>query len=809
MRKNITLLLFMSVLTNHIWGQATIEGTITSDKDGIIIPGVNVYTQELKHGTASTTDGSYSLNVEDAGDYTLIFSTIGYDHKEVKISVKEHENVHVDVKLEESNFRMNEVIVVGENEDNKTIKKIKQSPMAVSIIDGRDFKGRVSGVNEILSRTAGIKIRQEGGLGSNAKISVHGLEGNRVAIFINGFALNSPDGSFNINDIAIDIIERIEVYKGIVPAEFGGDGLGGAINIVTREVDCDVLGASIEGGTYGLRKYNLMAKKLFDKPGIQIAAAVMHSEATNNYEMDLTDFDHALDPETYSHCTRLNDEYMSRMLFAGITFTKLWFDKIEFEFPWYKNYKGIQAITFDSRSAHRHGTNFMPVIKLEKHDFFVKGLDFKSSFVTPIIESHLVDTTTTMYYWDGQTTPSSRGETDDHRMNYSTDKTKEARHKLNLKYKISDQHTLNLNNQYVYSKNTPNDPYLADYLGFDPSAFPSKMQSNVTGLSHEYFSKNKRLQNLFSIKSYNIDSEIFRTTEKLIDEAATKQTPAQTTNNSLQFGFNEGVAYEIYNGTRLKLAFEHAVRLPRPHELFGDGLGIIPGHDLKPEKSNNVNLGLLMNHYNMLGTQRLQFEVGTFYKDVKDMIKLGPTPDGKLTHDNMQNILIKGFETEIKLDITPQWYVYGNFTYQDLRNNKEFKTDDKTSKNDTYNKRVPNIPWLFYNAGIEYHRSGLFKKELTRIYYDFSYIHEYHYDWKMSDRKDNEFRWKIPSQAIHYAGIQQSFLNNLVSINIEIANIFNQKAYDNHKMPLPGRTIMAKIKYSWFRDKAEGGAMGL
>ena len=55
-------------------------------------------------------------------------------------------------------------------------------------------------------------------------MSIHGLEGKRVAIYIDGFPLNSPDGSFDINDIPIDAIKYIEIYKGIVPAEYGSTG---------------------------------------------------------------------------------------------------------------------------------------------------------------------------------------------------------------------------------------------------------------------------------------------------------------------------------------------------------------------------------------------------------------------------------------------------------------------------------------------------------------------------------------------------------------------------------------------------------
>ena len=92
----------------------------------------------------------------------------------------------------------------------------------------------------------------------------------RVAIYIDGFPLNSPDGSFDINDIPIDAIKYIEIYKGIVPAEYGSDGLGGAINVVTREDECDLVGFT-RGVCFIWYFQNVsQCKKMFEKPGIQI-----------------------------------------------------------------------------------------------------------------------------------------------------------------------------------------------------------------------------------------------------------------------------------------------------------------------------------------------------------------------------------------------------------------------------------------------------------------------------------------------------------------------------------------------------------
>ena len=113
-------------------------------------------------------------------------------------------------------------------------------------------------------------------------MSIHGLEGKRVAIYIDGFPLNSPDGSFDINDIPIDAIKYIEIYKGIVPAEYGSDGLGGAINDVTIGDEGDLVGCTQEFDSFGTAKTLVSVTKTLDKTGMQIVGGYFHNQSENN-----------------------------------------------------------------------------------------------------------------------------------------------------------------------------------------------------------------------------------------------------------------------------------------------------------------------------------------------------------------------------------------------------------------------------------------------------------------------------------------------------------------------------------------------
>ena len=66
-----------------------------------------------------------------------------------------------------------------------------------------------------------------------------------------------------------------------------------------------------------------------------------------------------------------------------------------------------------------------------------------------------------------------------------------------------------------------------------------------------------------------------------------------------------------------------------------------------------------------------------------------------------------GVEFEAKADVLPFFYAYVNTTYQDLRDIRDYETTS-TVPNPTKNKRMPNIPYLMANAGIEFHQENLF-----------------------------------------------------------------------------------------------------
>ena len=795
----------LCLCTTVLSAQNILRGKIIDKETGLPISGAYISIKNTKQKTVSDKTGNYQIDILSNGTCIVEVSFVGY--KRVRQVIVLNGNITKDFFLESSANVLNEVVVRGSSQQAE-INRIRQSPMAVTVVDGSKLRGRSSGIEEILTRTSGIKVRKTGGLGSASRISVHGLEGKRVAVYINGFPLNSPDGSFDINDIPIDVIKYIEVYKGIVPAEYGGDGLGGAINIVTREDECDLVGFTQELASFGTSKTLTSAQKLFAKSGILFNVAFFKNKSKNNYTMSWPVFETNLPVSEYRKVRRNNDYYDADFYHVGIGFRKLYFDKLDLECAFYRNKKGIQSLNFDSQHAYMKGFNIMPTLHIEKDDFIFKGLEMKSSLVIPIIQTSLIDTTTTRRQWDGTITQ-AMGETEDNLLNESHNRQFELRNKFNLKYTFG-QHTFNINDQLALSDYHPKDERMNDYLGFDPSSFPSKMISNNIGLCHLYASSNHRFQNSLTISIYYLKSKIFRTSDAL-SKAQMKDAsaPKQTSVNKTYYGFSEGVSYEFWKGVRGKFSFSHNVRLPDTGELFGNGMSIKPSVNLLPEIGDNLNVETIIDIRNVMGLTRVQWETNFYYMYIQNMIRLFPA-DIRSIYTNLGKTSTMGFDTDLKVDVTPNIYTYFNLTLQDIRDRQKWLNDAKGTDNPTYNKHVPNIPSFYFNYGLEYHAENLLgRNELSRIYMDVSHVGEFDWGWQMSTLSYQRKKWIIPSNDVFTIGLQQSFWHNNISLSFEVENIFDKENYMEFKMPLQGRTFKTKLRFNLFRDKTSGGAMSL
>ena len=97
-----------------------------------------------------------------------------------------HNDEIVSERVSDSTFMKKEPVSLHEVQvmGRSKIRKLKESAMPVSVIGEQQLQGTANNINDVLARTVGVTIRNTGGLGSASRISVRGLEGKRIGMYI-------------------------------------------------------------------------------------------------------------------------------------------------------------------------------------------------------------------------------------------------------------------------------------------------------------------------------------------------------------------------------------------------------------------------------------------------------------------------------------------------------------------------------------------------------------------------------------------------------------------------------------------------
>ena len=752
-----------------------IIGTVYDVNDNSPLAGATVYIEELERGVISDNEGVFRITDIPDGTYTLKVQFLGYRPQEKTVRTDKG-NRSNDIGLKPESMSLSEVII----SEKSQARLLREQAMPVSVISMQQLQGTVSDIQSILAKTVGVTIRASGGMGSTSRLSVRGLEGKRIGFFIDETPMADQSDFLDLNDIPIDMIDRIEIYKGVVPAKFGGSAMGGAVNIVIKEYPDHYADVSYQRESYNTNRFQTVLKKNDRKHGLVYGVGGGINYADNDYVME-SPYIKGL------KIKRDHDTYKKVLMGGSMKAHNWWFDEVELEPVYLRTYHEIQGIDTDIRYAHTKSDGFLLNFKLEKDDFFVEGLDFDMSTAVAYTRYHMTDTAKTYYDWTGEGYPTPSvygGEITSNRFASDSDNRKlTLLNKLYIEYLISKRNSLIFNSVLQTADGRPSDDLKILSLGKKVD-FDSRMRSWVVGLTYDYRSLDQRFLNSLTGRYYwyGMDTRYQNIYVNVPSEPITLRKTS--------WGYSEAMRYRITPGLMAKLSGGYDVRIPAENELLGDGATITPARDLLPERNLSANAGLL---YDLTGIHpsNMQIEVNGFYMHVDDMIRFVKGILGA-QYQNFGQMRTLGVEAEVKADMLPCLYGYVNATYQDLRDTREHEAGTEMP-NPTKGKRMPNIPYLMSNAGLEFHKENLFggTGQNTRLFADMSFIEEYFYDFELTK---NEKR-RIPRSLTFDLGFEHSFFDQRLYISGSIKNVADATVISEYNCPLPGRTLGLKLRY--------------
>lgn len=201
---------------------------MSDGQSGESILGANVYVKSTGRGTPSNLYGFYSITLPE-GDYTLVYSFIGYESIEKEVDL--HENKSITVELGAGAIMTDEAVVEAESGENTEstqmgrveleVEKIKTLPAFMGEVDIMKTIQFLPGIQSTSEGSSGFYVRG-GGPDQNLILLDNAVVYNASHLF----------GFFSIFNA--DAVKNIEVIKGGMPANYGGR-LASVLNISLKE----------------------------------------------------------------------------------------------------------------------------------------------------------------------------------------------------------------------------------------------------------------------------------------------------------------------------------------------------------------------------------------------------------------------------------------------------------------------------------------------------------------------------------------------------------------------------------------------
>lgn len=676
------------------------------------------------------------------------------------------------------------VTVVGKGRS----QQLREGAFAVGAVDVRGKA--VQTLDELVNRSSGVRIRETGGMGSDFELSLNGMSGNSVRYFIDGVPLEVRGGEVNLANLPVSTIERVEIYKGVVPAHLGADALGGAINIITRQQRSDFLDASAGYGSFGTWIGDLNGRLCLPR-GVVIRPSVGVNSARNDYKMRGIEL---WDPEREQYVKRtvrrFHDDYLSvnGQLEVGVE-GRRWADQFYVTGGWAKVDKELQTGSVQSvvyGAAERRQEAWNAGLRYRKR--------FGERWLVNLAASHTFDASRTIdtafrrYAWDGSWKETQRSEI--------TGRDRSLRHyrrpltvvRANFNYDINSRHALNLNYLLSRSGNSRTDEA-------DPSFDPSNdvLAKHILGLSYNGQHLDGRMVNTIFVKDYISVVDIEQRDRSFVTHA--DEQPAHAVRNYIGYGL--GSRFTVREPLALKLSFEHTVRLPLARELLGNGTNVYANLALRPESSDNVNVGVF-GTWRPAAAHMLAYEASLFYRDVKDYIHVRVSEaDGTMQYENVSKVRMKGAEAELRYVCDDRLRVVVNASWQEARDMNRLKADGKPSI--TYRNRVPNAPWLYGNVEVAYTTRPLSRRgDRLRAEYAWQYVHWFYLTWEGIG--SDKTRSRIPTQHQQSLALTWSWHEGRYSLTAECRNLFDRLLYDNFMLQKPGRSFFCKFRLYLYRN---------
>ncbi len=259
--KKIILILLISA---EIFAQnVLVNGIVKDSLTGKPIELANIIIPEYNIGASSNSDGNFNLIFPKEGNYLIKFSHIGYLTTSRRINITK--DSYIEVNLTPSEILLEQTTVIS------SLPKFRETPVSNKDLDKLQIENHIGGRDAgfIIESSPSVFVSSQGGGTGDYKISIRGFNHTNIAVMLNGVPVNNlENGEIYWSNWAGlgDVLDRVNVQRGLGSNPFSISSIGGAINFLTKGVNSlnNFAKLNIEFGSNNFQKKSIaFSQKVF------------------------------------------------------------------------------------------------------------------------------------------------------------------------------------------------------------------------------------------------------------------------------------------------------------------------------------------------------------------------------------------------------------------------------------------------------------------------------------------------------------------------------------------------------------------
>ncbi|MFP2925693.1 TonB-dependent siderophore myxochelin receptor MxcH [Pyxidicoccus sp. 3LG] len=760
-----------------------IEGELTS------CPGVGLAGAELLLDVGGQMRpmgldraGRFRVDGLAPGTYEAHAYVPGCEPASYRVQVASGQRTQLNAKLVAAEEMETTIDVVGRKLTRA--EERKASSEAVRVVELEQARQQTADLGEVLSRNSGVSVQRTGGLGSSSRLSLNGFSGEQVRFFLDGVPLEQAGFGLELANVPVNLLKRVEVYRGVVPVRFGADALGGAVNLVSSDGDEPSGGiASLQAGSFGTWRGMLAGRYRFGEGGLFIKGHAFGDLARNDYRVDVEvpDAQGRLSPASVP---RFHDGYgaFGGGVEVGVA-DRPFAERLSLRVFGTRSRKELQhnvVMTVPYGEALSKEESYGALLGWTSADLASGKLKLEGTAGYSRRDTGFSDQSAFVYDWHGnrvlervQPGELSTAPTDRIIEQHS------ALARLHAGYSLSDTQAVRLSVAPTFVTRQGEDLLLRGTGLRDPLNAQRDLFTLVGGLEHELRLWDGRLENVVFVKGYLLRTQT--------EEVLTGDVTRRRDQSSEHVGAGDSARLLLPHGFLLKASYEYATRIPGPDEFFGDGVLILANLGLQPETSHNANLELEL--------RDVSTSVGSFRGSVGGFARLADQlivilgNDSVYTFANVYAARSLGVETAAGWTVPGGWLsVDANATFQDFRN-----ASDEGAYGAYSGDRIPNRPWLFANFTASLRRGSLLRAgDEASLSVTSRYVHGFFRGWESQGLRED--KQKVPAQLMHSLALTYALpVRPALSGTLEAHNLTGAKTYDFFGAQRPGRSFFFKL----------------